>query len=154
MLFEIINPHDPYTLEAPDLEVAAVTVALIGAGRYGLNELTGDKSGNVPVFLTDGHDAWFTKQFGRTFAESLNHVADTRKPELIKALASVYIGNALDKRAFEEEAAACDDDEAFTKLLYERHDARRTSAIDIGRAAWTMADRLMEMELAGDHPAN
>lgn len=140
MLFEIINPSDPYTMEAPDLEVAACAVAVLGRGAYGLNELSGDKSGNVPMFPVTGHDEWFTKQFGRNFDASLNHVFEQRADALAKALASVFIGTAIDKRVFEQEAAGCQDEEAFQKLLTARHDAARTSVNDIGRQAWAFAD--------------
>lgn len=140
MLFNIINPHDPYTMEAPDLEIAANAIAMIGAGQYGLHELSGDQSGNVPIFLTDGHDEWFTKQFGRNFAASLTHVMDTRPDDLAKALASVFVGTPTDKRNFEHEARDCVNEEEFHSLLTKRHDALRGSTNDIGRYAWGLAD--------------
>lgn len=140
MLFNIINPHDPYTLEAPDLEIAANAIALIGKGAYGLHELSGDQSGNVPLFPETGHDEWFTKQFGRDFSASLNHVMDARAGDLSKALASVFIGTPADKRAFEQEARDCVDEEEFHALLTKRHDEKRGSLNDIGRIAWGMAD--------------
>jgi len=51
MLFEIINPSDPYTIEANALEIAAVACCILGEGKYTLREITGDKSGYVPTFL-------------------------------------------------------------------------------------------------------
>ncbi len=147
MLFSIINPSDPYTLEADDLEIAANAVALIGHGAYGLQELTGDKSGNVPIFLETGHDEWFTKQFGRDFATSLNHVMANRAPDLAKALASVFIGTPADKRQFDQDARDWDEDEFHLKLT-ERHDAKRTSMNDIGRIAWGLADVVANSALA------
>lgn len=143
MLFDIVNPSDPYTMEASCLEVAAAAVCLLGQGKFALNELTGDKSGNVPAFLTGGHNEWFTKQFGRDFEQSLNHVMATMQPELIKAFGSVFVGDVQYKRTFEEEAAKCDSEEEFAALLEKRHDAKRTSMNDIGRQAWSMADALM-----------
>lgn len=140
MLFSILNPHDPYTMEAPDLEIAANAIALIGKGAYGLRELSGDKSGNVPIFLTGGHDAWFTKQFGRDFDTSLSHCMETRADALSKALASVFIGTPADKRAFDQEARDCADEEEFYRLLTKRHDEMRGNLTDVGRIAWGIAD--------------
>jgi hypothetical protein len=147
MLFNIINPSDPYTMRAVDLEVAAVAVCVLGEGKYGLDEIGGDRSGHVPVFLLGGHDEWFTKQFGRNFADTLNHVAGNRLDELVKALASVHIGTPADKVAFDERAAQCESPEAVMDLLHELHDAKRTSTNDIGRRAWSMAQALVEQRL-------
>lgn len=140
MLFSITNPSDPYTMEAPDLEIAACAVALLGRGAYGLQELSGDKSGNVPPFPVTGHDEWFTRQFGRNFDATLNYVVEQRGEALAKALASVFIGTPADKRAFEHDARDCADEDAFHALLTARHDALRKSLNDIGRQAWAMAD--------------
>lgn len=140
MLFNIVNPHDPYTLEAPDLEIAANAIALIGQGQYGLHELSGDQSGNVPMFPIDGHDEWFTKQFGRDFAASLSYCMENRADELSKALASVFIGTPAYRHEFDAEARDCVDEEEFQSLLAKRHDAKRGSLVDIGRIAWGMAD--------------
>ncbi len=142
MLFNIINPSDPYTIEAGDLEVAAIAVSVLGHGQYALEEISGDRSGQVPFFMAGGHDEWFNKQFGRTFDASLTHVATTRRADLIKALVSVHLGTPTDKRAFDEMAAKCPDEESLINLLHEQHDAKRTSMNDIGRRAWMMAQNL------------
>lgn len=147
MLFNIINPSDPYTMRAIDLEVAAVAVCVLGEGKYALEEISGDRSGQVPIFLLGGHDEWFTRQFGRDFAASLNHVAGNRLEELVKALSSVHIGTPADKAAFDERAAQCPDPEAVVELLHELHDAKRSSMNDIGRRAWSMAQALLEQRL-------
>lgn len=140
MLFNIINPSDPYTLEAPDLAIAAVAICLLGEGKYALEELGGDRSGYVPAFLMGGHDEWFIKQFGADFSAVVDRIVATRSDELSRALASVFIGNARDKRAFDSAAAECPDQDAFFELLHQTHDAKRTSVNDIGRRAWALAD--------------
>ena len=146
MLFTITNPSDPYTMVAPDLETAALSALLIGQGQYGLDELTGDKSGNMPIFLLSGHDEWFVKQFGHNFSASLDAVCDTpaRRAELVKALASVRIGDAADRRVFDAAANDCKDIEAFQAVLDGIHDSQRTSENDIGRHAWKLAMAVSE----------
>lgn len=145
MLFNITNPSDPYVMRAIDLEIGAIAVAALAHGAYGLEQIGGDRSANVPIFLMGGHDAWYTKQFERNFEATLNHVMEKRQDELIKALASVFCGTVADKLAFDELAAKCPDDEAYAELLLSTHDAKRTSTNDIGRRAWDMARQLTEM---------
>lgn len=146
MLFDIINPSNAYTIEAPDLELAAVAICLIGEGKYALNELSGDKSGHVPAFLIGGHDEWFQKQFDRDFGASVAAVTGTpaRREQLVKALASVHIGGAADRREFNEKAGQCATAEEVHALLYEMHDAKRSSANDIGRRAWGLGMAVLE----------
>lgn len=151
MLFNIINAPEPYILRAVDLEVAAIAISAIGEGLLGLEEIGGDRSGVVPLFTVRGAaDAWFAKQFGRNFGDSLNHVLgiDDRYEEVVRALHSVFIGTPADKLAFDELAAKCPDDEAYVALLLSTHDAKRTSDHDIGRQAWDMALRMVEGRLA------
>jgi len=144
MLFEIINHHDPYTIVADDLEIAAVAVCILGEGKYSLKELSGDKSAYVPFFLTDGLDEWFTKWFGRTFEESVTYASEQRGADLAKCLASVMIGDAKNRRAFEEVLARAETKEAYTAALTEMHNAKRASTVDLGRTAWGMADFIHE----------
>lgn len=42
MLYEIINPHDPYTIAAESLAAALGAVAILGEGRYGLQPIGHD----------------------------------------------------------------------------------------------------------------
>jgi len=144
MHFNLINPSDPYTVQAPDLEIAAIVCALLGEGKYSLEQISGDRSAMVPFFLFGGHDEWFTKQFGRDFKATLNHVATARRGELIKSLTSVHLGTPADKLKFDELAAQCPDEEAVMALLHEHHDGKRSSANDIGRLAWSMAHHLAD----------
>jgi len=91
VLFEIINPSDPYTMDAPDLEIAAIAVSVLGRGQYSL-EGRGNAAGqDVPFFMFGGHDEWFTKNFGRTFEASVEHVLNQRADELATALESVKL---------------------------------------------------------------
>jgi len=101
----------------------------------------------VPMFPTNGHDEWYRRQFGRDFATTFGHVINNRADALAKSLASVYIGTPADKRAFEQEAADCENEDAFYDLLYKRHDEKRTSVVDIGRIAWGLADVAAEKAL-------
>lgn len=153
MLFNIINPSDPYTMRAVDLEIAAVAVCLLGEGKYALEQIGGDRSANVPFFITGGHDEWFTKQFDRDFGATVSHVCSTRAEELCKALASVFIGTPADMLAFEDAAKACPDEEAVALLKLSTHDAKRTSMNDIGRHAWHLSLAVVQVQQLKDQAA-
>lgn len=92
MKFNLINPSDPYTMEAVDLEVAAVAVGFLGAGQYALEGIGEDAGQEVPIFLFGGHDEWFTEKFGKDFDGTCTHILDHRAEELAKALDSVTLG--------------------------------------------------------------
>lgn len=91
MKFKIVNPHDPYTMEAADMEVAAVAICFLGLGRYALKGIGEDAGQDVPIFLSGGHDAWFIAKFGMNFEDTSNHVADHRAGELAAAFDSVQL---------------------------------------------------------------
>ena len=94
MKFNLINPSDPYTIEAVDLEVAAVAVAFLGCGKYALEGIGAAAGQDVPIFLFGGHDEWFTKKFGKNFEATSEHVVEHRPEELAAALDSVALGRA------------------------------------------------------------
>ena len=94
MKFEIVNPSDPYTIEAADMEVAAVAICFLGLGRYALKGIGEDAGQDVPIFLFGGHDEWFVAKFGMNFEDTSNHVADHRAGELADAFDSVKLGRA------------------------------------------------------------
>jgi hypothetical protein len=89
--FTIVNPHDPYVMTAPDLKVAAVAIALLGEGRYGLKGIGESTGEDVPTFLLGGHDRWYLDAFGTTFERALDSVICDRADELAAALNSVTL---------------------------------------------------------------
>jgi hypothetical protein len=91
MQFEIINPSDPYTMQAPDLKIAAVVVVLLGQGKYAL-KCTDGRSEGVPLFLFGGHDKWFINQFGTNLSDTIDKVIEERAEELALAFDSVTLG--------------------------------------------------------------
>lgn len=74
MLYEIINPSDPYTLHADDLEVAAIVASLIGEGQYALEPQEPDGV-KVPLFswaaLTGGSESSFSGRSRKAWIMSL-----------------------------------------------------------------------------------
>ncbi len=92
MKFDIANPSDPYTMEADDLQVAAVACCLLGNGKYGLTGLGEDAGQDVPVFLIGGHDEWFVSKFGMDYEATATHALNHRNDALARAFESVTLG--------------------------------------------------------------
>ena len=56
MLFNIVNPSDPYTIEASSLDVAVMASVLLGQGNYQFTSLDGGQ--DIPFFAFGGGDKW------------------------------------------------------------------------------------------------
>lgn len=138
MLFEIINPSDKYTIEAPDLEIAALAVCVPGEGKYALQGI--DNLNEVPIFLFGGHDEWFKRNFGCSFTDSLER---SDKAKLADCLDSTLIGDENDREAFNY-ARKKVAPEAFEGWRAGWMGARRSSTNNIGHRAYAYAEALRE----------
>lgn len=136
MEYELINPSDPYTFLAPDLEVAALVVFSLGT-MYGAEAKDGKS--NVPVFLFGGAKEWYQNEFGKTPDEGL----EKRKIEVADALASMMYGNFEERRRYQAALSAITDDEKKEEFIAEWNDGR-SSLNDIGGYAHRLAKKLME----------
>ncbi len=52
MIYEVINPSDPITIEAKDLAIAQASGLLLGRGQYGLTDENGRQV--LPMFFGSG----------------------------------------------------------------------------------------------------
>lgn len=139
MLYSIVNPSDPYTIEASSLDVAAMAAILIGQGRYGLKSL--DDSESMPILAFGGAEEWFQKNFRESIMETQNRVMDTKMAEVANCLDSVLYGDAQDRLDFLATTEGMDR-QAFEDARIARHDGLRSSMNDIGERAYSMAAKL------------
>src|SRR3990167_7854643 len=135
MLFEITNPSDPYTMEAPDLKTAAAAGLILGAGQYGLHELKPSGVATWPILAFSSDE-----EIDRYVRVTL--LPDTASPvqnlmawafassDVAAALESVWIGDEADRMIREKLNAA---------ERMEFYDKKRSSLNDIGRKAWEYA---------------
>jgi len=140
MFYEIINPSDEYHFEAPDLEIAAVCLAVLGEGKYGGRP---DEEGgtSIPIFMFGNDpDVWFKKQFNKTFEETLHDVLNTRKNELADAFESVTIGTLADQKMLADAMKEIPDQKGRNAYKKKWINKRRTSMNDIGKRAKSLAD--------------
>ena len=136
-LYDVSNPSDAYTFEAPDTTVAFVVVALLGNGGYGATPIGDDKAEKIPIFLFGGADDWMRER-----GIVIDRVLADRKPAIIESLDSVLIGDAHDRQAFRDGLELIDDPAKRVQWRDRWHDDRRSSMNNIGKRAWTIAARL------------
>jgi hypothetical protein len=147
MLYEIINPSDPYHFEANDLEIAAVCISVLGEGMYAAHPVQKGKYGSesvegaekVPIFMFGSQDKWFKKHFNKTFSESFDAVLKTRKNELAEAFESVKIGSLEDLEVYNDAMNAIDDDKKKDAFRKKWIDHKQSSLNDIGGRARILA---------------
>lgn len=140
MEYELINPSDPYTFVAEDLEIAALVVFTFGTA-YGAKPKDGGE--DVPIFLweTGGAVKWYEGKFGRTPDEGM----EAKKAALADALASMMFGGFEDRRRYEAALAAITDPEKKEEFITSWQDGI-SSLNDIGSRAHTLAKILKNTE--------
>ena len=127
MQYELINPSDPYTFEADDFEVAALTVFSISTA-YSAEAQDGCEG--VPLFLFGGASEWYAERFGRMPDEGLTE----KKLAVAKALESFMLGSFEDRRRYNAALEAIDDPEKRKSFMHEWQDGR-SSMNNIGEYA-------------------
>jgi len=141
MLYEIVNPSDPYTIEAPSLDVAAMASILLGQGEYSFTSL--DDGESVPMFSFGGGDEWAKKQFNEDLMEMSNRVMDTKLSEVADCLDSVLYGDAKDRVDFLAETVDLDRPNFEAARILRQQD-KCSSLNDIGSRAYRMAAKLRQ----------
>lgn len=131
-VYELINPSDPYTFEAPNIEVAGAAVCLLSTG-FGAKRLSGEVDESTPVLF--GWEEWF-KSHGIDSTWLNEHGA-----AVADALDSFLIGDAATRSDTMDMLAQLSEDkrDAWRSRRQDRH---RSSMNDIGEAAYAMAKRL------------
>ena len=124
MEYELINPSDPYTFIAEDLETAALAVFLIST-LFGAKPKDGGE--DVPVFILGGAREWYSERFGRTPDEGLA----AKRNSVAKALSSMMYGCFEDRRRYEAALAAITDEQKKEEFIAAWQDGH-SSMNDIG----------------------
>lgn len=139
MLYSIVNPSDPYTIESSSLDVAVMAVILLGQGNYGLTSLDGGQ--DVPMFTFGGGDEWCRIHFKEDIMGLSNRVMDENLSEVADSLDSVLYGDKKDRIEFIESTKDMDRNNFLAERIM-RQDSRRSSMNDIGERAYRMAAKL------------
>jgi hypothetical protein len=140
-VYELINPSDPYTFEAPDILVAGVAVCMLSSA-FGANRISDDIDESTPVIF--GWQEWLDSH-GIDAAWVKAHRA-----EIADALDSFLIGDANGRVDVQTMLAELPEEkrEAWRAQRQDRH---RTSMNKIGEGAYVLAkqlrDNLVELQL-------
>jgi hypothetical protein len=97
MLYQIHTPGETYTIEATCFTTACVVTTLLGSGFYSLWQ-----SGRevMPAFMFGGHDKWYRRTFGKSFADVIQ---DVSADEIAHIYANILDGRDEDRRMYLEE---------------------------------------------------
>ncbi|EPP8766632.1 hypothetical protein QDT13_001905 [Acinetobacter baumannii] len=140
MIFELINPSDKCTFEAPNLKIAALVTCVLGNGQYSAKGIKHDL--DVPFFLFGGHEEWFISKFGTNFEETLIQVRDEEKQDLADSFNSVLLGSYLDRTAFFKAYNLIKDPAEQKEWRKQWLDERRSSFNNICERAWNYAEQV------------
>lgn len=148
MIFEFINPSDPYHFETDNLKVASVATFILGMGKCGSKEIDSNKGKlfEVPLLLFGGEEEWAQKTFSMSLAELLHDVKVNHKQELVDCLESFAIGSFSEYKEFRESMADILDLKKKESYRKKYHKNKLTSANDFGTYAWKFAKGLKESE--------
>lgn len=148
MIFEFINPSDPYHFTTDDFEVAAVITFILGMGKCGSKEIDPNKDNlfEVPLLLFGGEEEWTKKTFTMSLAELLHDVKINHKQELVDCLESFAIGSFSEYKEFRKSMADISDLKKRESYRKKYHKNKLTSANDFGTYAWKFAKSLKESE--------
>src|SRR5512147_2988896 len=97
LLYQINTPAESHTIEATCFTTACVVTTLLGSGFYSLWQNGREV---MPAFMFGGHDKWYRRTFGKSFA---NVVQDVSADEIAQIYADILNGRDEDRRMYLEE---------------------------------------------------
>jgi len=141
MLFEVINPSDPYTCIADDIKIAQAAILVLGDGIYGLKCIDDGEDYSVCLLFADEKTAEaILKDIFGNFEKYLKD----NKVEIADCLESFWCGSVAERNIYDELMKVLPNDERINKKK-ELHNKRRSSLNNIGEVAWQLADQFREI---------
>lgn len=87
-IYNFVSPHEPFTIRAKSLNVAAMAALIAGNGKFGVENA--DRSEHSPI--NHGWNEWMSIR-----GIDMSSYVDNHIIEIIDALESAIIGNAADR---------------------------------------------------------
>lgn len=137
MIYDIINPSDPVTMEAKTFEAALIATLLVGGGQYAAKPV--EEGEEVRLFLFGGFDAWFEERYP---GKKLDELIDENRADATAALRSFCTGSVNDRRLFDAALTAITDESKRQQFLAEWDDRKRSSLNQITKRAHAIADQV------------
>lgn len=138
--YELINPSDPYTFKAPNIEIAGVCACLLSTG-FGARQVDPPPPDDETTPILFGWNEWL-KDRGID-----NAYIDAHREEIADAFDSFLIGD-IRKRKDVEEMLALIPAEKQQEWKESRQERHRTSLNQIGEAAYRYAKKFREAKKA------
>jgi hypothetical protein len=150
VLYELVNPSDACTFQAPNTLIATLVTVVLGGGQYSATLLDTDAPGHrdVPFFMFGGFDEWWATHGDGGPSDG---AADRAGAAFTEALRSVCYGSASTRRLFDSALAAIDDPAKRAAFIAQWNDEKRSSLNNIMGRAHALADRL-DRKMAEGNP--
>ena len=138
MIYEIVNPSDMVTIDAPNRLLATLAVVILGNGKYGGTCLDDDvEDMDVPLFLFGGCEEFMQEQFKSTLDEAFA----ANKKEVGAVLNTALLGDKKDRASYNKGIELIPKDKQ-KEWRDHWHDDRRSSMNDICAYAWQVAENI------------
>lgn len=142
MLYELINPSDPYTCRADDPKAAMAVALVLGNGKMGLRDQEGEEYATLIMFMKeDALEEHLVHLFGEG---GLGGFMEANAPAVADCLDSVMSVGFSERRTFDEAIKAIESDDRRDEYRAKIHDANRSSVNDFASYAWKYAASLRE----------
>lgn len=149
-IYEIVNPSDTCTIEAPNDTIAAVAILYLGTGYYGCTKEDGS---NLPTLVAFGGESALDEALdslgiGKRDDDSrLNAYIESHALEIAEALESIAYCKISTRKAL---LLAFEDLPDRTERLKKFNDEKRSSLNDINESAHELARVLRNRSVADD----
>lgn len=143
MIYEVVNPSDPVTIESDSDTTASVAILLVGQGKYGLRR---DGDTVMPLlFLAEEEDLsrWLTENGVAGGLGGLQKFIDENTPEIASTLDTAMVASPSDRAAIAETIRASGGDQV--KAIRAWNEAKRSSMNNICGACFKIASRLRSL---------
>lgn len=139
-VYELINPSDPYTFEAPNIEVAGVCAVFLSTGFGAINGVDGDdERERTPVLF--GWEEWLKDRGIMDASGSMEAWLAQHVDEVADAYDSFLIGG-MDRREDVLSMLAELPEEKREAWRAKRQDRNRSSLNQIGERAYQLAKQI------------
>ena len=142
MFYELINPSDKITFEAPNYESALLATLMVGKGAYGADPI--DDSGDViegeedvPIFFLGGLDEFVAER-----NISLKDIKAQYHDDIVLTLKSFCTGSMNERTLFDAALKAITDDDARKEFIANWDDKQRSSMNQITNRAHALASSM------------
>ena len=140
MIYEVINPSDPITFDAPDLASAFLALQLVGKGWYAGESEEGPNIPMMPPLRGSEHvmENYLRDTFNLT-PDNFDAFVEKHTDDVILTLKSFVTGKSNERYLYESALNAIDDENKKKNFIALWDDKQRSSLNDITNRAHGLA---------------